>query len=328
MLNLKSYTLFTIFIVLILFCSTLLSQPNIKLNGYIQTTASLNEGNKAFVFGFERVRLGAKGSLNEYADYKLLVDFTDTNDEIGNDGDTPGIIKFAQLTFKTVADINFTVGKFKVPFGMEWNTAASKLDFVKRGLGQSFVFHFDTGAMIHKNNIGSMKMGIALGAFNAGPNKANDVGDPTKGADYTLASRLHCNPIDNIYTEVSFGSALTSVENQERINVLGLGLQYNLTSKLCCKAEYLSRSDKQNESSDGSSYYLQGGYLVTPTMEPIIKLENRDVTNDDADRQDITLGCNFFLNPKKHNESKIQLNYIISDTDGSSAFLALFQGAF
>ncbi len=300
--------------------------PSIKFEGYTQMTATKFENNKAFVFGFERVRLGAKGKLNQYADYRLMVDFVESG--IGKDGETPAMINYAQLTFKPSSKINITAGKFKTPVGMEWNTSATSLDFVKRGLSQSLVFHWDMGFMLHASGIGNTGFGYNLGVFNAGPNKANNVGDPELGQDYTIAGSININPVKAFYLEASFGSALTSDSLQENVNIFGLGARFKVTDQLSLKGEYLSRSDEQNSAVDGSDLNFQAGYLVHPNFEPVIRYDVFDVKNDDKDQKLITAGLNIFINPDNQKETKIQINYLASDLEDGDSFQILLQSAF
>jgi hypothetical protein len=314
-------------IVVLTICSAeLFAQP--KVSGYIQNTMIKTENDKAFVFGFDRVRIRLAGKLNEIMKYKLQVDFTKSAKAIGNDGSTPGMINYAELIFNVYKTVNLSVGKFKTPLGMEWNTGPHSLDFVKRGLGQAFVFHFDAGAMLHAANIGKPGFGFAAGIFNFGPNKANDVGDPAQGQDYTLVGRISLDPHKKFHAEVFGGSALTSIEEQKNVNLYGAGVKAKLFGKLQLKGELLSREDAQNSSSDGTNYYIQAGYQIHPKFEPTVKYENLDVTYDAKDQGNLTLGLNIFLNPEVKKQSKIQVNYVSSDLDGKDAIQFLYQATF
>ena len=56
------------------------------MDGYIQNTMIKGEDSDAFVFGFDRVRWGIKGALNERVDYRFQADFTQTYKENDNSG--------------------------------------------------------------------------------------------------------------------------------------------------------------------------------------------------------------------------------------------------
>ncbi len=303
-------------------------KPTLKWGGYTQTSIIKSEDNKAFVFGFERVRFGLSGALNEYMDYKLLIDVIDSPEGIGPDGDTPKLINYAMVTVKPYKKLRLSVGKMKTPIGMEWNTGAHSLDFVKRGYAQKFIFHFDTGAMLHMSGIGKYGFGFAAGVFNAGPSKAIDVGDPAVGNDYTLVGRVNVDPSKKLHAEAYWGSALTSVEGQENVNVAGVGIQLTPVKKIELKGEYMTRDDFQADASDGVVYYAQAGYLLKPFLQPIVKYESNDLTDNSKDQSFVTVGFNIFLNPDVRKQSKIQFNYVMSDLDGADSVQFLFQGAF
>ncbi|MDM7925370.1 MAG: porin [bacterium] len=301
------------------------AQP--KVSGYVQTTMIRSESNEAFVFGFERVRLQAAGSFRPEVGYKVLVDFVET-DPLDNDGDTPAIIKVAEVVYTPVPKLNVSVGKFKTPIGMEWNTGAPDLDFVKRGLGQALIFHFDTGIMAHGTGIGGPGFGYAAGVFNAGPNKANEVGDPASGQDYTVAGRLSLDPSSALHGEAFFGSAVTHVAGQENVNVVGAGARWIPVRPLCLKAEALSREDGQNPASDGTDLYVQAAFRPHPRWESLVKFETLDVAGSDRDQTNVTVGLNWCMNPESRRQARILVNGVFSDLKGNDAVQVLYQVAF
>lgn len=303
-------------------------QAEVKTSGYIQTTMTKAEDNDAFLIGFDRVRARFSGSINDKVDFKLQVDFIDGAKATGNDGSTPGMINYAEIIYKLPNKMNLSVGKMKTPLGMEWNTGPTSLDFAKRGLGQAFIFHFDGGAMLYKNNIGKAGLGFAAGVFNYGPNKATNVGDPAQGPDYTLTGRVSADPNKQFHAEAYFGTAMTSVDGQENVTLAGVGAKWKPVSKLQLKGEYMSRDDAQNPSAEGTDYYVQAGYQVHPNFEPAVKYEQLDLTNDASDRTDLTVGLNIFINPEDKKQSKIIINYIASDLDGKDAIHLFYQVAF
>jgi hypothetical protein len=301
------------------------TKPSIRLGGFAQVTAIAAEGSEALTFGYDRVRLDARGSINAVTDYHLQLDFSRTSFDIDKDGDSDGIIKDVVITYKPTGMISASAGKFKTPVGMEFNTAGKNLDFVKRGLGQALVFERNAGVMLHARRIGQARFGFAAGIFNAGPNRANGIGDPDQGADYTLAGRLSLTPDSRLHAQVYAGTALTSIEGQQNITLLGAAARVRPVAALSIKAEYMSRDDANSASADGSDYYLQAGYLAHPRVEPVVKYEVLDLADDTRDQANTTLGCNLYLSPELHRRSKIMVNYVISDLGGKDALQLLFQ---
>ncbi len=303
-------------------------KPIRKMGGFIQSTIQKGEDDKALTFGFDRVRFIAKGELNARADYKIMVDFMKTATDVDKDGDTPGIIKDALLIFKPTEKLRVSIGKYKTPVGMEFNTSGMDLDFAKRGMIQKLIFERSVGLMLHAKKIGGLGLGYNLGLFNNGPNAANDIGDPASAQDYTITGRLSAAPSKFLYAEASFGMATTNIEEQESVSIFSIGAKATLVEALQLKGEFLSRTDGNNATVDGTDFYIQGGYQITPKLQPVVKYEVLDVTNVENNRTDTTIGLNYFLNPKSHRQAKIQINYVISDMDGSSGLQILCQGAF
>lgn len=311
--------------------------PVVELGGFTQLTVTKTEEADAVRFGFDRVRLIALGKINPGIDYKLQVDFmkpsadgmrsvrVDTLDGSASlltdkDGDTPGIIKDAEIGLKLGRNLKLRVGKFKTPIGMEFNTSGKRLDVIKRGLGQQLVFERNAGALLETQQLGTLPGGLALGIFNAGPNQATGVGVDSEGNynGYTLAGRLSADPSQRLHGQVFFGSALTSLPGQERVTILGGGLKAVPVINLTAKAEYISREDGNTAAASGSDFYFQAGYQVTAALEAVLKYETLNVAQDSRDQTNLTVGLNLFLNPAVHSQSKIQINYVQA-REGSGA---------
>ncbi|MCA9734392.1 MAG: hypothetical protein H6696_01270 [Deferribacteres bacterium] len=294
------------------------------INGCIQTTAIKSENNDGFLFGFDRVRLTVKGALNPKVDFRLQVDFSKQSTDIDKDGDSPGIIKDAEMKIKANSHVVVHFGKFKTPIGTEFNMSGQKLDFVKRGLGQALVFERNLGAMVRASKLNKMNLGFDLGVFNPGPSKANDIGSAAAGNDYTLAGRVHATPVKNVFAEAYFGNAMTSVVDQENVSIFGAGVKTKF-DKLNVNGEFMMRKDGNSAAQDGTDFWFSAAYLVTPEFEPVLKFEKLDVSADASDQAITVIGFNYFFNPKDHHQSKIQVNYHMSDLDGYDAIQFMFQ---
>ena len=326
-------TLCAIFLLFFVCISSAYSQalsgvsPTLNIGGFTQITSAKSDNSKAFVFGFDRVRLHTKGTFNSYVDYKLMVDFIKTAKDTDKDGDTPAIIKDALVIFKPFKKVKLCIGKFKTPIGMEFNVPGKDLDFVKRGLVHSFVFERNMGMMVQTIGLGWKGLGFALGVFNYGPNKANEIGDPVTGNDYTFAGKMSYDIAKLFHLEISAGSASTSVKNQENVNLFDIGASY-APGKISFKGEYIKRKDRDNGKVDGSDFYIQSGFLINPHFEPIIKYESMNIAFDNMDRTDVTFGLNYFVNPGKHRETKVIFNYVSSSLESFDSIQLMFQFAY
>ncbi len=131
-----------------------------------------------------------------------------------------------------------------------------------------------------------------------------------------------------MHAEIFGGLTTTSVDSQENVTVFGAAAKFKPLDKLQLKGEFLSRSDFQATSSDGYDYYLQAGYALTPVVEPVIKLESLNVSDNSKDQTNITVGANLYLNKDNPKQSKIMVNYVIADIDGKGGLQILYQVAY
>ena len=317
-----------------------------KVATLLHTTSTKAEGNDVFVFGFDRIFVSFKGSINEHAAYKIMVDFNKyfnqsliarkpadaaaSSDFIDKDGETPTALKDAFITFSLpVSAINgfkLSVGKKKTAAGMEFNAPASKLDFVKRGLGQKLIFNRNVGLMLHASGLGERGIGFSAGAYNAGPSNASDIG--IVGQDYTLVGQIEINPSKHLHVETYLGHAQTSVAGQETVQLVGLGARLIPLPRLTIKGELMQRDDPNNAAVDGSNAYLQAAYQFSPRLQLAFKLDALDVAGNGKDRTDITIGLNAYVDSKNPHAAKVQINYVASDRSGKDAIQLLFQTVF
>ena len=324
----------------------------------LQVTSTRGEDGGAFKFGFDRIFVSVRSNINDYASYKVMVDFNkqfnkrsverpkwdDTKSDSANvvnmldklernfvdpkDGETSTFLKDAFIAFKLpeYAQWGLSVGKFKTPAGMEFAAPAPKLDFVKRGLGQGLVFDRNPGLMVQGTDLSPWGLHVALGLFNAGPNKANGIGSSAEG-DYTVVSRIGADPSKQLHAQAYWGRAMTSVAGQGAVQLMGIGSRFNVGSFIVLKGEYMLRDDPNNAAADGFNAYVQGTYQVRPRLQAALKWDALDVAKDEQDRTDLTIGLSLFSDAKKPQAAKVQINYVASDAKGKDAIQLLFQAA-
>ncbi|MCB0275099.1 MAG: hypothetical protein KDI06_09820 [Calditrichaeota bacterium] len=146
-------------------------EPTLKVIAWTQAVATRTGDDPAFSFGMDRVRVMGIGDLGERAWYRLHVDFIKQKNDLDVDGDTPGIIKDAEVRYRFSPHLDLTLGKFKTPVGMEFAISGYKLHFVKRGLGQTLVFERNAGAMLRANLPTLPGLQLLGGIFNPGSQK-------------------------------------------------------------------------------------------------------------------------------------------------------------
>lgn len=168
------------------------SKPSVKVGGRIQLDWALFGQNAASMnhYGdwqdgveFRRVRLYAKGEAFNVIDYKLQMDFADTDEaNQGSVADTDGngtgpddvdeliqstAFKDVYITIKELPCIGHVrIGHYKEPFGLEQLTSANHISFLERSTS-------DEGAFVPGRHIGVMafnhteneRLTWAIGAF-------------------------------------------------------------------------------------------------------------------------------------------------------------------
>lgn len=290
---------------------------DIKLGGVIQVRAIKGADDEGFVFGFERVRVVAKGKLSEIVDVKLQAELNREAVEKDKDGETSNLIKDAVIGLHLPQGWKLQAGKFKTPIGMEFNQSGPTLEIVKRG--------FAVGAVIFDRNVGAMLSSPALtpfelrldgGVFNYGPAAATNVGNPKEGRDYTWAGRLRVEPLPGIELQGFGGLATTSVEQQDGVAVYGGAAEWRPevalgpVDRLRFEAEAIQRDDPNNDSAAGLAWYVQPSFHLFSVLQPAARWETFDSLNGLKDRSDLTLGLNWFPNPAAEAQAKLMVNWV------------------
>jgi len=158
-------------------------RPSVKVGGrimadwtlYHQSPANMNVyGNQEDGFEFRRARMFLKGDAFNMMDYKIAMDFADT-DSVVSDSDPDETKRAIQSTafrdvYITVKELpllgHVRVGHFKECFGLEQLTSTRYMTFMERSLG-------DDGALVPGRGVGimafdhspSQRMTWAVGAF-------------------------------------------------------------------------------------------------------------------------------------------------------------------
>lgn len=310
----------------------------VKLFGYSQITAesgnglgrSANDEKNGLRFGADRVRLGYKLSLGK-AFSKLQIDFNKT-DSSANPGQLPEIVKDAVVGYKFDKAASLSLGQFKTPVGMDFNTSGAKLDITKRGMEKKLVLERSAGAMLSGRKIGGV-FGYDIGIFNPATRSAA-VGDPDSlksasteygapGNDYAYALR---GMVDwqKLHIEVSYGqsgeaagSKYTPGTKDADYSVWDIGARYKVNN-LTLKGEYIAGNDvKGVNGQDETVWYLHAGYRFLPMVEGVVrhyqaKYEKGSVSSDLGNTY---LGLNIFFNPASIYQARLQLDYVIASGD-------------
>jgi len=302
--------------------------------GFNQITAGSTSENASgdgggIAFGVDRIRIGYKAKFDSGAHSKLQVDFNR-----GTPGNTrgglqaPDIIKDAVVGYKFNSAADIQVGERKAPIGMDFNTSGKKLDIVNRGMEKDYVIERTAGAFLFGgvNNFGyAVFVGNPATRSGAVPSSgAGSIG----GEDYSYGGRVSYDMGKMLHAELSYGTSTTSNTGAaaDDYSVTDIGLKSQPMPNLTLKAEYLSGSSVGLvDGRDQTVWYLHGGYEFTPMLEGVLRYYNSTAETDGTfagtggedslTMSETYVGLNVFLNPEKHHEARIQVNYIMPSGD-------------
>lgn len=154
-------------------------------------------------------RLGVSGEIVNAVEFQVEAELTD---------DDPWRDVYADFKSFDVARVRG--GKFKIPFSLDENTGAARLDFMFRSLAATHLAPGrDIGAMVH-GRVWNKVIGYEAGVFeHDGKNARTNNPDKVYG-DQTLAARVTVEPLRNKKDapgDLSFGVAFTRSDVPEGI---------------------------------------------------------------------------------------------------------------
>ncbi|NDF12269.1 MAG: porin [Proteobacteria bacterium] len=120
------------------------------------------------------------------ASFRLMPDFA------GNSS-SPRVFD-AHVDYKLDDAVQFRLGKFKPPVGLERLQSATDIDFIERGHANNLAPNRDLGFMIYGNAIPDL-LEYQIGVFNGGPDLGNTDNDADDKKD--LVARIFATPFHN-----------------------------------------------------------------------------------------------------------------------------------
>jgi phosphate-selective porin OprO/OprP len=139
-------------------------------------------------FILRRARLGLKGKVTKFFNYEIEREMRGT---LGDEHpEHPW--KDVYVDFQPFSFVHFKAGKFKIPFGMEQNTSADRLDLVRRSnVTNTLTPARERGAMLHGRFL--KHLGYEFGIFRFDGENSNVQDAPTGGRTY--AWRISGEPL-------------------------------------------------------------------------------------------------------------------------------------
>ncbi len=266
-------------------------------------------------FGADRVRIGYKlkdGNVSA----KLQVDFN--KDGASSTGyDLPATIKDMAASYKAFGH-KFTIGQFKTPVGMDFNTSGKKLDITKRGMEKKLVFERAAGFMV-SGKAGAITYDLFMGNPAVRSKLVTISGKPNNG---TIAYRVGYNMGKQLHVEVSGGTTgsclgadaagLCASGKDASTSVFDIAAKYKMGA-MTFKLENISATGIKGGSENASTLLLHAGYMLNKKTELVARYygASTNKTGSDSSASNIYLGGNLFLGSNKTN-GRLQINYVIS----------------
>ncbi len=311
-----------------------------RIYGYGQvryTFRELEDAENQSNFSVQRTRVGLKGhAFRRNLRYKVYV-----NVYSGNEKGTDLFDFFGDYAFAPWFAVK--AGAYKVPYGVQWNVSASKLQFVERsGVDATFRFDRDTGVTVHGKLAGGLS--YDAGVFNGEGRNRNNSGDghlyvgrvvwapvggsplagepslnrPERPQVFLAASVAYDDDVAG-HTRKNLNGRLTALGTSDVVSVGGFaGMAYRGFS---LRAEgHRRRIDPKADGVDdetATGLYVQGGALVwRDVVEVAGRYEFFDPNTDASDdlTQSYGVALNVFFNGHRN---KIQADWFrIRDQDG------------
>ncbi|OIO53755.1 MAG: hypothetical protein AUJ55_13165 [Proteobacteria bacterium CG1_02_64_396] len=287
--------------------------PSVKMFGYTQFTGTFASAATPHQFGFDRVRFGAKGKIEEGIDYRMLVEMLKT-DQPTKANTTNEALLDAQLAYTFAPAAKVTVGQGKTPFGMEFNTSAAKLDVIGFGMSGNVVFDRGLGVMVSGRKIAG-GLGYDLGIYNAGGRgDGTSYSAGTLGNDDLVVGRLLFDLEKTLHVEGGVGQATVTGGGTYSASYAAVKTAFD---PIEIKVEW-DRGVQGGRTT--TVMYAQVLGKVAEQVEAVAKWEQtkRSGTGSDLTATNTTLACNFALDPSHADRVRIQAAYVWVGGDAAS----------
>jgi phosphate-selective porin OprO/OprP len=167
----------------------------LRFRGYIQADgrfypdddSATSTRNDTFLL--RRVRPIFEGTVYDQFDYRLMLDFpSGTTSSSGNNA----YVQDAYLNYRPFSELQFQIGKFKEPVGLERLQSGANLLFIERGYPTQLVPNRDVGVQVQGDLLAG-RLSYAAGVFNGVANGGSgDIEQADDDKDF--AGRLFAHP--------------------------------------------------------------------------------------------------------------------------------------
>lgn len=289
--------------------------PSVRLFGYTQFGASFGTATTPHQFAFDRVRLGAKGMIDDRIGYRVMVELLKLNKPARADTTVEGLLD-AVIDWRATDWLKLSAGQFKTPFSMAYTTSAAKLDVIGFGMATNVSLDRGVGLMASGRNLGGLGLGYDAGIFNAGTRADGTAFTAgTLGHDDALVGRLLYDGFGKrLHLEGGVADASVSGGGAYRAFYAGVRLRYH---PLELKGGWLQGSQGGRRT---RVFYGQLLATLARHYELVGRWERTRYRNGGTTltADNLIAGINAALYPDKPQQVRLQLNYIAARKDSAS----------
>jgi phosphate-selective porin OprO and OprP len=170
------------------------------IHGYAQVNGRFyagdnNAANDTFLL--RRVRPIIEGTVYQYFDYRLMLDFG-TGDGSSSTAFNNALLDDAYVNARLWPQIQIQGGKYKSPIGLERLGSSAETPFIETGFATELTPNYDVGFSVH-NNLFTSPLAYSVGVYNGATDNASDDADADEGKD--VVGRLFAQPFINTQIE-------------------------------------------------------------------------------------------------------------------------------
>lgn len=289
--------------------------PKVQLFGYTQFTGTFGSGTTPHQFGFDRVRLGAKGDITEHIGYRVMVELLKLDKPAKANTTVEGLLD-VMLTYRVAQALKISAGQFKAPFSMAYNISAAKLDVIGFGMATNVALDRGLGVMASGRNLAESGIGYDIGVFNAGTRADGTAFTAgTLGRDDMVVGRLLFDGFGK-RMHLEGGAAKSTVKNGAAYTAAyaGLKLRYD---PLELAGEWLRGRQGTRRT---TVFYGQLLARFLEHFELVGKWERTHLTDVGVNltADNLIVGLNAALDPERPQRARLQLNYVVVGRNAAS----------
>lgn len=265
-------------------------------------------------FVIKEARLGIKGNINEYFAYNLQNDFARSitkSDKAGDIDTLDQSLADAAVILNPISNLNFTMGQFVIPFGIENQKPASDQEFLNKSLIYKNISTGlrDIGVMgtyTTDFNIG-LPMDFRLGFFNGNGQDKTETDKRTN-----VVFRYSVTPAKAFSLT---GSAYSGTLSKNKVSILAGGAEYTINN-IKFTSEVAKRTTTDSVGTfDGTAYYIDAlynleisGSMIT-YLVPGIRFDYLEPKSTKASDEFSRLTTGLTLQFAKMHAAQFRINY-------------------